>query len=406
MIGAGILGVSCAIHLQRMGRQVVLIDREGPAAGASFGNAGILARSAVVPVATPGILAHAPAMLFGSDGPLFMKWAYLPKLLPWLIPYLRSSRREKVEYIAQNLAPLLVDSVDEHQRLAAGTPASHWIRLSDYLYVYRDRQAFEANSFGWSLRRNAGFDWEVLEGDAVRDLEPALAPEYRCAVLLREHAFIANPSAYVEDLAAAFSAAGGDIVRAEVRHVDAGDDGVTLQTGDEPLRAADVVIATGPWSGRLAAEHGASVPLESERGYHIELSEPSVRPSLPLMDAARKMVVTPMDAGLRLAGVVEFGGLHAGPSKAPAELLLRGGRALLPGLEFSARSDWMGHRPAPSDSLPILGRSPIHSKVFFAYGHHHVGLTAGAKSGRLIAQLMTGAKPDVDLSAYRADRAA
>lgn len=404
VVGAGIVGVACALHLQRMGQNVVLIDREGPAAETSFGNAGVLARAAVVPVATPGILFRAPAMLFGRDGPLFLKWSYLPKLAPWLLAYLGYSRRQQVEHIARNLAPLLRDSLDEHLLLAKGTPASRWIRPSPYLYVYKDHQAFTADSFGWNLRREHNLHWEVIDEGSLRDLEPTLSTDYRCGVVLEEHGFIASPGAYVNDLAEAFSADGGSLLRAEVKLIRSGESGVELQTEGESINAARVVVATGAWSGPLAADLGTPTPLESERGYHVELVDPSVCPSIPIFDAARKFVLTPMDTGLRVAGVVELGGLEAPATKAPIELLLRGARALLPGLEFSDRREWLGHRPSLPDSLPILGQSPVYRNVFFAYGHQHIGLTAGPKSGRLIAQLVSGSQPDVDLTAYRADR--
>ena len=404
VVGAGIVGVACALHLQRTGQRVVLVDREGPAAGTSFGNAGVLARAAVVPVATPGILLRAPAMLFGRDGPLFLKWSYLPKLMPWLWAYLGCSRRRQVEHIARHLAPLLRDSLAEHLLLAEGTPAGRWIRPSPYLYVYKDRQAFDADAFGWNLRREHDLHWEVIDAGRLRELVPALSSDYRCGVLLDEHGFIASPGAYVHDLAEAFCAGGGTLLKAEVKRIRPDESGVRLQTDGESISAGRVVVATGAWSGPLAAGLGTPTPLESERGYHVELAEPSVCPSIPIFDAARKCVLTPMDGGLRVAGVVELGGLTAPPSQGPIELLLRGARALLPGLEYSERSEWLGHRPSLPDSLPVLGQSPVHKNVFFAYGHQHVGLTAGPKSGRLIAQLVSGSQPDVDLTAYRADR--
>ncbi|MCP5370952.1 MAG: FAD-binding oxidoreductase [Hyphomicrobiales bacterium] len=404
VIGAGIVGVACALHLQRAGRDVVLIDKGEPGEGASFGNAGVLARCSVVPVATPGIMTKAPGMLFGADGPLFLKWSYVPRLLPWLIPYLRAAKRETVEHTARHLAPLVVDSLDEHQDLARGTGAEKWIRPSPYLFLYRDRAAFDGDAFGWGLRRAHGFTWEILEGAAVRDFDPALSPDYGCAVMLQDHAYIGDPGRYVKDLAAAVVAGGGSVRRAAVRDVTPGADGVTLDTDTGPVTAAAAVLAAGAWSGPLARRFGANVPLESERGYHLELTGPSARPRVPVMDAARKFVATPVDAGLRLAGIVEFGGLDAPPSAAPVALLQRGARALLPGLTYEQEKSWLGHRPAPADSLPVIGRSPLCDKVFFAYGHHHVGLTAGPKTGRLVAQLVAGLRLNLDLGAYRPDR--
>ena len=406
VVGAGIVGVSCALHLQRLGAAVTLVDRGEPghADAASYGNGGILARSAVVPVATPGILRKAPSMLFAADGPLFLRWSYLPRLLPWLVPYLRSSSRENVEHIARNLAPLLFDSVDEHRALAQGTEAERWIRACEYMYLYDSRDAFERDAFGWDLRREHGFEWDTLEGSAIREFDPALSSRYGFAVRLKDHGMVAKPGHYVNDLAKGFSAAGGEVLRADIKQAETSGDGVILKTHGDDIEADKVVIAAGAWSHLLAKNLGANVPLETERGYHLELSGASKQPTVPVMDAARKFVATPMDGTLRLAGLLEFGGLNAPPSRGPTDLLLRGAKAMLPGLEYDSKRTWMGHRPAPADSLPVIGPAPASRHVYFAYGHHHVGLTAGPKTGRIVAQHVMGLQPNVNLDAYRCDR--
>jgi D-amino-acid dehydrogenase len=406
VVGAGIVGVSCALHLQRLGARVTLIDRQDPGDvdAASYGNGGILARCAVVPVATPGILLKAPSMLFSADGPLFLRWSYLPRLLPWLVPYLRSSSRKNVEHIARHLTPLLFDSVDEHRALAQGTDAGRWVRSCDYLYLYESRDAFQRDAYGWSLRRENGYEWDTLQGDAIRDFDPALSPKYEFAVVLKDHGMIADPGRYVGDLAKGFAAAGGEVVRADIKRVDTGDGGVVLRTDSDDIEADKAVIAAGAWSDLLAAKLGANVPLESERGYHLELVNANKEPLVPVMDAARKFVAAPMHGALRLAGVLEFGGLDAPASNGPTNLLLRGAKAMLPGLEYEAKRTWMGHRPAPVDSLPVIGPAPASRQVYFAYGHHHVGLTAGPKTGRIVAQHVMGLQSNVDLDAYRCDR--
>jgi D-amino-acid dehydrogenase len=406
VVGAGIVGVSCALHLQRLGATVTMIDRQEPGNvdAASYGNGGILARSAVVPVATPGILLKAPSMLFSADGPLFLRWSYVPRLLPWLVPYLRSSRRKSVEHIARNLAPLLFDSVDEHRALAQGTEAGRWLRSCEYMYLYESRGAFERDAFGWGLRREHGFEWDILQGEAIREFDPALSPQYEFAVILKDHGMIANPGNYISDLAKGFAAAGGEVIRANIKQVDVSANGVVLKTDGDDIEADKVVVAAGAWSHLLAAKLGANVPLESERGYHLELTGANKQPSVPVMDAARKFVATPMDGALRLAGILEFGGLNAPASRGPTDLLLRGAKAMLPGLEYDSKRTWMGHRPAPADSLPVIGPAPASRHVYFAYGHHHVGLTAGPKTGRIVAQHVMGLQPNVDLDAYRCDR--
>ncbi|NQV98488.1 MAG: FAD-binding oxidoreductase [Rhodospirillales bacterium] len=404
IIGAGIVGVSCALHLVRLGKRVMLIDRAGPAEGTSHGNAGVLACCSVVPVTTPGILRRAPKMLFSSDGPLFMKWRYFPKLLKFLVPYLKASKAETVDHVARHLTPLVADSVDEHFNLSEGSPARKWLNRSPYMFVYADRAAYEADSFTWDLRKKNGFKWQVLEGDAIRKREPSVASHYGCAVILEDHGFVSNPGQYVKDLAATAVAEGVELRITGVNAIVQNPQGVTLKTEDGEIEAGAVVIATGAWSASLAKAHGANVPLESERGYHVVLAEPSMQPTMPVMDAKGKFVATPMADGLRVAGVVEFGGLDAPPSQAPFDLLLRGISNLIPNFTYKSKVTWMGHRPATADSLPVIGRSPVSKNVYFGYGHHHIGLTAGPKTGRLLAEMVAGLQPNIDLHAYRADR--
>jgi len=407
IIGAGIVGLACALHLQRLGRRVVIIDRAGPAAGASQGNAGVLACCAMVPVPTPESAREAPRLLASRDGPLFLRLPYLPRLLPWLLPYAANAGRARVEYIARALAPLLTDSVAQHRALAADTAGARRIIPSDYLFVYPDRAAFAAEKFAWDLRADAGFRWETITGDAVREVEPALSPAHRFAVRLGGHASIDSPKDYATDLAAAAQRLGAQIRRAEVAEIRPGaGDGVTIVTrggaGDIEVEAA--VIAAGAWAGALGRRFGANVPLESERGYHLHFRAATGGPKMPVMFAARKAVATPMGGDVRLAGLVEFAGLHAPARAGPPAMLRRAARALLPNLRAQSCDAWLGHRPATTDSLPLLGPSPLHPRVFFACGHQHIGLTAAAKSGRLIARMVCGRAVELDMTPYRPDR--
>jgi len=404
VIGAGIVGVACAIHLRRLGKQVMLIDQAGPAEGASYGNAGVLACCAIVPVTTPGILTRAPKMLFGRDGPLFLKWGYLPKLIKFLIPYLWASKIDTVKHVAQNMVPLLENSVDEHFNLSEGSHARTWLKKSPYMFVYKNRAAYEADAFTWDMRKKYGFKWEVLEGEDIQKHEPSISSVYKCAVLLQDHGFINNPGEYVKDLAKTAVTNGAKLRIATVENILQTDNGVTIKTDDGDILAEDVIIATGAWSSTLAKKHGANVPLESERGYHVVLEEPNIKTTMPVMDASRKFVTVPTSDGLRLAGIVEFGGLNALPSQGPIDLLLRGIKELLPTIKYKSMQKWMGHRPATADSLPVIGRSPTSKNVYFGYGHHHVGLTAGPITGRLLAEMVAGLQPNIDLHAYRSDR--
>ena len=401
VIGAGIVGVSTAIWLQRDGHDVILVDREGPAAGASHGNGGVLASCSIIPVTVPGLLAKAPRMLFDPGQPLFLKWRYLPRLLPWLRRYLGHANAADMRRRAAAMAPIIGDSLADHQALAAGTGAERWIVPSDYLFLYRDRAHYEGDALGWSVRREHGFDWDVLEGAAWRDYDPAFGPEIGLAARLGGHGRISDPGRYVAALAAHLQVQGGRFLKAEVEDVVREGGQVTgLRAGGETIACDAAVLATGAWSGPLARKLGLAPALESERGYHLELWEPSVMPRSPVMVASGKFVATPMEGRLRLAGIVEFGGLDAPPSRAPFRLLERNIRAAMPGLTWKKTVEWMGHRPSMADSTPVIGAVPGLSGAYCAFGHDHVGLTGGPKTGRLLAQIAAGKTPNIDMTPY------
>ncbi len=401
VIGAGIVGVSTAIWLRRDGHDVTLIDRIGPGAGASQGNGGVLASSSIIPVTVPGLIAKAPKMLFSPNQPLFLKWRYLPRLVPWLVRYLRHANAASVERRAAALAPIIGDSLADHQALADGTGAERYVVPSDYLFLYPDRRHFEADAFGWSVRKAHGFEWDELEGQSWRDYDPVFGPQIGFAVRLGNHGHITDPGGYVQALAAHAERSGVRIIRAEVDDiVREGGQLTGLRAGGQTIACDGAVLAAGAWSGRLAAKFGLKAPLETERGYHLELWEPSVMPRSPVMVASGKFVATPMDGRLRLAGVVEFGGLEAEPSRAPYQLLEQNIRAAMPGLTWKRTVEWMGHRPSMADSIPVIGEVPGLSGAYAAFGHDHVGLTGGPKTGRIMAQIISGTRPNIDLDPY------
>ncbi len=405
IIGAGIVGVSSAIWLQRDGYDVTLVDRLAPGEGTSFGNAGILASSGFIPVSTPGFAWKAPRMLMDPLGPLSFRWPYMPRMIPWLYQFVRSSAPRAVEHIADSMSTLVGTSVEDHQALAAGTGAEAWVRPSPYLFVYRDEAAFNAESYVWALRRARGVTMSFLRGDAVREFEPSLGASYRFAAVLERHGFTPDPLQLVKALAAHFQRNGGTILRREVKDIEIGAGGpVRLLTDQGPLDVGRLVISAGAWSGRLAARLGNPVPLESERGYHITLQSPGVMPRYPIMSTGGKFVSTPMSCGLRVAGMVEFGGLDAPPKPDMTRRLLEHVKRLFPGVATASYTEWLGHRPSLPDSLPVIGRSPHFASVFYAFGHQHVGLTAGPKTGRLIADLIAGRAPAIDLSPFRVER--
>ncbi len=408
VVGAGITGVSTAEWLRRYGHEVTLVDRVRPGdpAQTSYGNGGVLARCSVVPVSVPGLLAKAPMMLLNPNSPLFLRWSYLPRLLPWLIPFLRNGQPEKLEKIVAALGQLTADSVDQHQALAWETPAKLMVAKGDYMFLYRSEKDYEKDPLAVSLRLSQGFMPEPRGPERLREDDPALSPAYAYGAAFADHGWIRSPGKYVAALAAHFEAEGGTFRLAEVKDVRPAEGGraaVTLD-GGETLEADRAVIATGAWSGPLAKKLGHRAMLESERGYHLLLRNPSAQPPFPYMIADAKFVATPMDEGLRLAGIVEFGGLNAPPSAKPQALLKKRIQQVYPDLTWDGEETWLGHRPSTVDSLPLIGPSPKAPGVVFAFGAQHVGLTMGPKVGRIVADQISGRTPNIDLAPYRVDR--
>lgn len=404
VVGAGIVGVASAIWLARAGLRVTLVDKQAPGEATSHGNAGILAASSMVPVTGPGLISKAPGYIINKDFPLFIRWSYLPRLAPWLWKYMGYANDSDTRTISKSLAYVACDTLQQHQDLAGNTRADKWLHPSDYQFAYRTKASYAADSYVWSIRKQYGFDPEILTGSEVREREPALGDGIDVLAVVKQHGYVSSPGMYVKSLAKVFEDMGGSILQAEVKDFALESGKITaVVTKEQTLACDSAVIASGVWSKPLCERFGLKIPLEAERGYHVIFKNPSVQVNSPTMITSGKFVATPMHDGLRCAGVVEFGGLEAGPSRQPIDLLMRHVKQTFPQLSYSETVEWMGHRPAPSDSLPFLGE--IHQTgIYTAFGHQHIGLTCGAKTGRLAAELICNEIAAEQLADYRPDR--
>ena len=409
VIGAGMVGVAAARWLQRDGHEVTLIDPQPPGQGASFGNAGCFNPSSVVPIAMPGTLKKAPGYLMDPLGPLRIRWRYLPSLAPWLIRYIRAGTPERIEQQAVALKSLLFPCLDTLMDLARDAGAERYIARNGILMVYRTEAAWNAEAYAFDIRKRHGIEWHELNADELRQFDPNVSRDYIRARHLFNNGHCLDPGGLVAALAEAVQRDGGKLLRARATgfSLDGGKLRAVATDGGE-VRADAAVLATGAHSKRLAATLGNAVPLETERGYHLMLSNPEVMPRVPTSDADAKFVATPMDGGIRFAGTVELAGLDAPPDWRRAERLLQLGRKLYPGLSEAHPQDriklWMGHRPGMPDSLPVLGRSRRSPDVFYAFGHGHVGMTGGPYTGKVIADLVAGRPAPIDLTPFRPDR--
>jgi D-amino-acid dehydrogenase len=405
VIGAGVVGLACASYLQMQGQRVTLIDPRAPGEYCSFGNAGCFSRGSCVPLGLPGIWKQVPGWLLDRNGPLHIPLRYVPQVAPWLWRFQRSTSMARVNAIADALHALLTVTLDKWRPLAARAGVPELIRQDGYAFAYESEAGFAADALGREIRRRHGVVIDVLTGAAIREYDPVLSPGITHLVRLPEQGHCPNPLRLSRALARRLRDGGATFVQASATGFDIVDGKVVRVVTDGYAVETDaVVVAAGAHSKALSAQLGSDVPLETERGYHLMLTSPSVVPRAPVASAERKYFVTPMEEGLRIAGTVELAGLDAPPNYARADALLVQARRLLPGLDGTAVSRWMGHRPSLPDSLPVIGRALRASNVWLAFGHGHVGLTAAAPTGEIIADLIAGRTPFLDIRPFSADR--
>ena len=404
IVGAGIVGISSAINLVRRGCDVTLIDRNFKGKPASYGNASWLSSVSITPVLMPGMIKKIPKLLFSKDGPLFLRFPGFLKIIPFLTKYLSYAKKEKVDHISKNLAYLLKDSVNEHKELAKGTNATQWIKDSPYLFIYKNKKDFFNDEYTWSLRKKYGFNLIEVEEEELKSLLPGLSSEYKFAIKIDHLGYISNSQNYLDDLLDGFKKLGGKLVEDEVTDIVDKGDSISIITKENNILAEDVIISSGVYSNKFAKKFGVKVPVQSERGYHLELFDTDIKINYPIMNGYLKLAITPRPNGIRFAGLVEFGSLTSNPNPKAFELLMRNAKSMFPGIKFNTKQEWSGHRPSTVDSLPIIGKSKINEKVFFGYGHHHIGLTSGPKTGKMLTKSILRDNDQYDLTAFDPNR--
>lgn len=405
VIGAGIVGICCASYLQRDGHRVTVVDRGPPGEGTSFGNAGILSPGSCVPMAVPGVLSKLPGWLMDPLGPVAVRFAHLPSMLPWFLHFRKAARMENVEHNADALRRLVSQTYEAYAPLVKAAGVAEIVQRPGYLVVYESDAAFEADQLSWKIRRDRGVEFDVLDGAGLRRMEPALAPIYQRGVYILDQGYVLSPLRLTQSLAAQFERDGGKIERREVRHIEIGPNGPSaLFTDAGRMPVETLVVATGAYSARFASMLGDRVLLEAERGYHVQFSAPGISIARPVSSAAGKFFATPMEMGIRVAGTTEFAGLDRPPNMQRAQVLLTHARRMFPDLKTEPMTEWMGQRPSTPDYLPVISGSAHHRNVYYAFGHGHLGLVSGAPTARIIADLVAGRAPSVDVTPYRVDR--
>lgn len=405
VIGAGTVGSSCAWHLRREGFAVTLIDPVLPGQSTSFGNAGCITPSHIVPFSFPGVTRQIPGWLFDRLGPLFIRWRDFPGLVPWFWRFWRSGSSEGVAWAAGAQARLMKHVVADFDEALAETESNHLRRSKGLILVYDSRREFEANAWRYALKEEHGFEWELLGPAELKIMAPELDIGDGLAVFHPDWQHLLDPGEVTARIAESCFDAGGRWLQDKVSNVAASEAGITLNTESGGRVDADaLVVAAGVWSNLLAKQLDHTVPMTAKRGYHAMIGKPGIELDYPVMSMSRSFVITPMKNGLRLAGTAEFARLDAEPDYDRSKVLQEHGRHYLPNLECNEVEEWMGQRPMMADSVPIISPSPSKKNVFYAFGHGHYGLTQGPTTGRIITALIAGRQPEVDIHDYRFNR--
>ena len=397
VVGAGFVGLCCARALLQAGHVVTVIDRDPAGDKASFGNAGGLGVTEVLPAASPGVILQVPRWLIDPLGPLSLRPTHLPRMLPWLARFLRAGTASEAARITAALASLLAPVYDDMLPLLDELALSAELHRVGALWVYDTEAGFKRDAAAHATRRRHGIEVEAISGTEARRLEPALAATVTRAVMTPQWSHVSDPKRLVDRLREQLLSQGVEMIPHEAAAVE----GRAVVTARGTCVAFDrLVVAAGAWSGRIARSVGDPVLIESERGYNATLPSPGVTLAREVIFAERQFVATPLAVGLRIGGAAEFAGLDAAPNFGRSDALLKLARRYLPDLDMEGVVRWMGHRPATPDSLPVIGASPRRADIVYAFGHGHVGLTLGPTTGRLVARIVTGRAPPIDLSPF------
>jgi D-amino-acid dehydrogenase len=401
VVGAGVVGLSAAIVAQARGLSVIVLDREGPGAGASSGNAGAFAFSDILPLASPGIVRNAVKWIVDPLGPLSVPPAYALRVAPWMFRFWRASFPDQVKRSIVAQTALMDLSKAELEPFLELTGTAAMLRKEGALQVYEGEAEFRASTPGWEARKRHGIAFEYLNGSGMAEIQPGLAPRFTHGVFTPGWCSVSDPKLYTLALAAHFRAMGGVIAHADVNALRATDVGVEVFAANGGVRrSAQAVIAAGAFSRHLARSVGDHIPLETERGYNTTLPPDAFDLRTQITFGGHGFVITRLSSGIRIGGAVELGGLNLPPNFRRSDAMLRKAQAFLPALKPADGIQWMGFRPSLPDTLPAIGRASTTRRVIHAFGHGHLGLTQSVGTARIVADLLVGKAPAIDITPF------
>ena len=404
VIGAGIQGVCVALNLIKKGFKVTLIDRDEPGKNsASYGNAGHFSPYASLSMNRPDILIDVPAMLLSSTGPLSLKWNYVPKMIPWFLKFLKNCTKKKMMHTAKYMHQILDLALPAYDELFQEVDVSGLIESKGIIYIWTDRD-LKSRELEINVRKELGVEQKLLTPHEIHDLEPHIKKIYHGGVLYPSAKHARNPRKILLKLFELFLKGGGKFKKENVLTINfSAKDKPIIKTNLNSYEFEKAVIACGAFSKKLTDQLDESIPLETERGYHVHFKGYDHLLSRPVIFLNRGFGITPMEQGLRVVGTVEFGGLKNPVNKKRILNLVNNAKYLLPDLK-EHEDEWLGFRPTLPDFLPVLGPSKNHKNLFYSFGHHHLGWTLGAISGKIISGMIAGENTNLDLSAYNSKR--
>ncbi len=398
IVGAGIQGVCNALFLQKKGFQVTLFDRDEPGNSASYGNAGHFSPYASIPINRPDVLTDVPAMLLSSRGPLALKWRYVPKMIPWFLKFISNCRKDRMLYTAKYMHQILDISLPAFDELFEDVDISGLVENKGILYFWND-QNLKSRDLEIKIRDELGVKQQLVTPKEIHDLEPNIKPVYHGGVYYDYARHARNPKKILIKLFENFVQKGGKFLKLNIKDLNFDEKKPIIRSDTHRFVFDKLVIACGAFSKTLTDKLHEDIPLDTERGYHVHFKNFDHLIKRPIIYLNRGFGMTPMEQGLRVVGTVEFGGLKNPLSKSRIKNLIENAKELLDGLP-DHEDEWLGFRPTLPDFLPVIGPSKNYENVFYSFGHHHLGWTLGAISGKIISKMISDEKTNLDLKPY------
>ena len=402
IVGAGIQGVCNALFLQKKGYHVTIFDRDEPGNSASYGNAGHFSPYAAIPVNRPDLIQDLPLMLASSTGPLALKWNYVPKMIPWFIKFLMNCSKKKMMHTAKYMHQILDLSLSAYDELFDEIDLEGLVIKKGMLYLWDDKN-LKSREFEKNIRNELGIKYQMVNKKEIHDLEPNIKPFYHEGVFYEYARHARNPKKILLKLFQNFINKGGKFLKLNINDLNFDEDKPVIRSETQRFIFDKLIIACGAFSKRLTDKLHENIPLDTERGYHVHFQDYDHLISRPIVYLNKAIAMTPMEQGLRVVGTVEFGGLKNPLSKSRIKNLIINAKNMFDGLP-EHKDEWLGFRPTLPDYLPVLGASKNYKNVYYSFGHHHLGWTLGAISGKIISNMIANENTNLELGPYSSQR--